>query len=461
MQNGAGVVRQNETAIAFAVLIAIALALGIAFVQTPRPHSDAIRYITYAINLYDHGVFSLSDIGSAGPPVPGSGHTPLYSAWIAIFAALDGGLRDTLVCVLKNNVSQAPCPSNFGSIVAAQLILAGVFFGCVWLLAKRLSGNNDWIAALAVLCALLAKSPLRYANEFLTEALLLPLLALFTLFLTIAYQERRPRWMLAAGGALGLAALTRPAYAYLFLVMIGVLTVLALVRRRRALLLACALFAVAYGIAVAPWMVRNKQLADRFALTTAYDGDILAQRIAYNRMTWREYGLSFLLWFPDIGDNLAKLAAPKKDFIKLTWDPGSYYEAVAPKVYEAALRDAGGPDKVVGYLLRSEVLAHPVKHALVSVPLALRAVFISKYWGIFGLICFVVLVIRRAGRNDYTFLLLSLPIWWMVAFHALVSVSIPRYNLGLIPFYAYAMAWAIHAIGCKIFAMLRQRVPVR
>ncbi len=458
VQNGAGGASRRETAIAFAILIAVALLVGTVFMHPPRPHSDAIRYITYALNLERHGTFSLSPIGDAVAK-PGSGHAPLYPAWIAAFSAVDGGLRDTLACIVRNNVTHAPCALDLRSIVVAQLVLAGVFMGCVWLLARRLSGSSR-VAWLAALIALLARNPLQYANQILTEALLVPLLGVFIVCLAIAYQDRRPRWMLAAGAALGLAALTRPAYAYLFYAMIAVLAAVALVRWRRMLLLGCALFAVAYGIVVTPWLLRNEIQFDRLALTTGYDGDILAQRVAYNRMGWGELGVAFIYWFPDFGDHLAAALFPERYYNKLGWNAGSYYATVAPALYAKAAAEAESADAVVPLLLRTEVLAAPVKHTLVSLPLAFRAIFISKYWGVVGLVCFIVLVIRQFRVSDYTLLLLSAPVWFMVVFHAFISVSIPRYNLALIPFYAYAMAWTVHAAGCAVRSRLRRRAAV-
>lgn len=423
------------------------------------PHSDAIRYITYALNLHDHAVFSLVDAGSANPPRASSAHSPLYPMWIATFMQIDPALTDSLRCAARKNGNAAECPHAFRTIAAAQLVLAGVFLGCVWLFARRLSGN-DLFAWVATLCALLARNPLQYANQFLTEALLVPLLGLFILFLTIAYQDRNPRWMLAAGAALGLAALTRPAYAYLFLAMTAVLAIVAAIRWARPLFVACILMALAYGAVVVPWMIRNKALDDRFALTTGYAGDILSQRVAYNRMTWPEWGVSFVFWLPDFGDTLAQNLFAKPSYDKLGWDEGSYYATVAPALYKTFLSQVSSPDEMVGHILRTEILAQPVKHALVSLPLALRAVFVAKYWGIVGLACFLALAVHLLRRRDYTILLLSLPIWFMVGFHALVSVSIPRYNLALIPFYAYAMAWVLYATGCRVSGILRQRKPV-
>jgi 4-amino-4-deoxy-L-arabinose transferase-like glycosyltransferase len=335
-------------------------------------------------------------------------------------------------------------------------VLAGLFLGCVWLFARRLSGS-DAIAWIAAFCALLARNPVQYANQFLTEALLVPLLGLFVLFLTIAYQDKKPLWMIAAGAALGLAALTRPAYAYLFMALSGVLLVVAAVRMRRTLALGCLCFILANGVFAAPWMMRTHALSGKFSLTTGYAGDILSQRVAYNRMSWAEWGVSFLFWFPDFGDEAARNLFHPEHYKKLGWDEGSYYATVAPALYRQIARQVSSPDEIVPFILKTEIAGDPIKHAAVTLPLAFRAVFISKYWGVAGLICFIVLVIRQCRRREYTFLLLSLPIWFMVAFHALVSISIPRYNLALIPFYAYAMAWAFHTTACRVSSILRQR----
>ena len=435
---------------AFAVLIALSLFLGLALMRTPTPKDDSIRYISYALNLHDYGVFSATRDGQSAP-APQSVHAPLYPAWVALFMHLDPGIRASLGCIVDRTNTQTACSLDLRLLVAAQLVLAGVFFGAVWLLAFRISGN-PWIAWLAAGFALMSQDPLSYANRVLTEALLLPLMGLFTVFLVLAYQTKRMRWMLAAGASLALAALTRPAYCYLFLVITATLAGGVLVGKRRLFLTACAAFVLAYGVVVTPWMLRNKLQFDRFALTTGYAGDILAQRVAYDRMGWDELAMAFLYWFPDFGDNIAKAFFPRRYFEKLKWTGDSYYAAVAPALYQRVLVEAKSPDAVLPRLLRTEILAHPVKHVLVSLPLAWRGVFVRKYWGIVGLICFIIVALRRRDRPDHALLVASLPVWFMVAFHALVSVSIPRYNLPLIPLYAYAMAWAAYAAGTRLVA---------
>jgi 4-amino-4-deoxy-L-arabinose transferase-like glycosyltransferase len=445
-----------HAAAAFGFFIGLSLLLGLTLVHTPRPESDALRYIDYAINLHDHGVFSARREALSEPPQPGSVHVPLYPAWVALFMRLDPGIRSALACAHDQKVAPAACPPKFKLLVAAQLVLAGVFFGAVWLLALRLSGSVA-LAWTAAGFALLATSPLQYANRVLTEAILLPLLALFLVFLVIAYQQRQARWMLAAGVLLGLAALTRPAYAWLFFAVAGVLAAGALIKRERPIFAAVLVFALAYGATVAPWLARNKLQFDQLTLTSTHAGDILSQRVAYNRMGWDEFAVAWLYWFPDFGDHIVKRLFPRRIFEKLGWNEGSYYATVAPTVYAQAAAETRNPDAVLPYLLQTEILANPVKHALVTLPLAWRAVFVSKYWGIAGLICFCVVLVRHLRMREYAFLVASLPVWFMVFFHAFVSVSIPRYNLALIPLYAYALAFCAQAMAGRIAARWKAR----
>jgi hypothetical protein len=126
-------------------------------------------------------------------------------------------------------------------------------------------------------------------------------------------------------------------------------------------------------------------------------------------------------------------------------------------VYAQAAAETRNPDAVLPYLLQTEILANPVKHALVTLPLAWRAVFVSKYCGIAGLICFCVVLVRHLRMREYAFLVASLPVWFMVFFHAFVSVSIPRYNLALIPLYAYALAFCAQAMAGRIAARWKAR----
>ncbi|MFT5418947.1 MAG: hypothetical protein ACI915_005304, partial [Gammaproteobacteria bacterium] len=106
--------------------------------------------------------------------------------------------------------------------------------------------------------------------------------------------------------------------------------------------------------------------------------------------------------------------------------------------------DVGGDrDRLTGHLIRSEILDHPVRHLATSIPLAWRGILAGKYLAVPGLPCFVILVIASMRNRDWMFPILTLPALAMAGLYAGVSVSIPRYNVYLIYYYAIAVAWVL------------------
>ncbi|MCG8547305.1 MAG: glycosyltransferase family 39 protein, partial [Alphaproteobacteria bacterium] len=334
------------TALSFFVLAGLTILVGLLFFHPPRPSADALRYIDYAVNLHLHGAFGLSKGVLSTAAAPGNQNTPLYPAWIAAMMTLDPGLRESLLCIVQDRTQRAACPMHFGWFVSAQLLFASITVFAVWLLARRLT-RSLLIAWIAAGFAILAEAPYGYANQFLTEAVLLPLFSLFILFLVLAYQDRKPAWLLAAGLTLGLATLTRPGYEYLFYAVAIVLAVLAIRFRTKTAAASVVLFAVAFAVTVAPWMLRNKQHFDSLALTSKYGGAILAQRIAFNRMSWPEVATAFVHWFPDFGQKISGALIAPRHYRKLTMGPAGYYQKDGPEVMREAHANAGGPDAVV------------------------------------------------------------------------------------------------------------------
>jgi hypothetical protein len=258
------------------------------------------------------------------------------------------------------------------------------------------------------------------------------------------------------GSALAFLTLVRPSYLYLFYGFTTFFLTFALLKRHKTDILRFLLLGTVFIAAVSPWAIRNKVQFDSFALTSGnYAEAILLQRVSYNDMSWPEVAVSFLYWFPDFGDSLAQKIFPPALTAKLGWDQGSYY--MQGQAYEAkiqALSDQlGGSDKILNHLIFNQVLT--VKHMVLSLALAWRGLFIAKYWSVLGFISFAGLMVYTLRLGDYRLLALSLPIFFMVAFHAGLSVSIPRYNIPLVFPYALSMAWYIKAYGQKFFAKIR------
>ncbi len=83
---------------------------------------------------------------------------------------------------------------------------------------------------------------------------------------------------------------------------------------------------------------------------------------------------------------------------------------------------------------------------MVTTALLWRAMIIGKYWGILGAFCFIVCLIQTMCSQKYNFLLISLPAWFMAILYASISVSITRYNLGLLFIYSMSIAWCTDRI---------------
>ncbi len=404
------------------------------------PVSDARIYVQLALGLSEFGVFGRYR-DAAHPPQPAMDVAPLYPWFVAQLMGSDPKLRNSLRCAMtRRPADTSPCPQDFQRLVHTQTTLLVITLVLVWVTAWVWTAR-PLCAWLAWLLALAAGILPEYAPVYLTEALTLPLGGLFTLAFALMIKRRHVALASAMGGiALGLLALTRPSFWYLLLAIASVTMVLALLPRWRRYTLPLSLLAVMGTLVTLPWLMRNHAEFGRYALSGGdYGGRSLTQRLAYNEMTLAEFGAAFIYWLPDWGDSLARTLLPSSSYVRLGWDdPNGFYRQGVARM--RADMHAGQVQSEVSALLREEVLAHPIEHGRATLALAWRGIFIGKTWGLVGWLCTTVVLWRGWRRRDYDYLLLCLPAWFLCLFQAAVSVSIPRYNLLLLPLLALAMA---------------------
>jgi hypothetical protein len=215
-----------------------------------------------------------------------------------------------------------------------------------------------------------------------------------------AFTARRARSALWAGIWFALAVLTRPGPDYFVVCAVLAIAVVGIACGRRQTTLRALVFALGFCAVLAPWSARNLSHFSSPALTASYGGYILAQRVIYNRMSWPEWGVAFIYWLPDFGDSLARDMYDPKYYEKLGFGPGTYYAEEAPRYYQEVVAAAGSVNAVAGYLLRHAVIGDPVKHTLVSLPLAVRALFPGRFCGLLGfasVLAVLVATLRRAA----------------------------------------------------------------
>ena len=428
------------------------------------PQADEKRYIFYSTALYEHGVFGLyyeqQDVPGFfekhpdKPFAPTNANVPIYPMFVTGLMFLDRDFAETLVCFAHNVDGKGDieaCPSHYETVVIAQTLVSLVALLLVYMIALRLSRNRA-MAWVSVFGAVISGIFTEFSTQFMTEIVILPVFFALMHLTLVFYDDRRLRWVFALGAVLGLLTLIRPSHLYLFygfvLFFVGMIAVV----RTKATFVRTLVLILGFVLCVSPWAMRNYNHFGSPKLTAGtYAGLVLSERIAYNRMSYAEWGASFLYWFPDVGDSLSEKFLPPSLYNKLGWEDGTYYRTYSKQIYFQNLEEAGGNDALLVYLLKEEILPDIVKHVMVSIPLALRASFVAKYWGVVGFIAFLVLLYTTMRRKDYRLLVMSLPVLYMVAFNAGVSVSIPRYNFPLIALYAFAMAWAVCSVSFRIY----------
>ncbi|MBF0246618.1 MAG: glycosyltransferase family 39 protein [Alphaproteobacteria bacterium] len=437
----------RETWVAALVCI---LVTGAAFLlkQSPRPpFADEFAYLAHGYSLFAHGVFGYL-VDPAIAPQSEMFFLPLYPAFLSLLMSLDQTFASSVQCILSNMNTDGPlhadpgCAPQYGLAIPVQVLLAGLTLFFVWGTARRLSGSAK-VAALAAILALLTKSYIHYANQFLTEVLTLPLAAALGWAMIAAWQDRSLKAAALSGLLFGLVTLNRAGWSYAVLVIAPVFLWMGIrlwrERGPRAFLPAVMFLGVSAAV-VAPWLARNAALFDKPALTSGYDDMILVQRLSYNRMTPDELAASFVYWLPDFGDALAAKLFPKESYARLDFgEPGGFYSG-ALETYKAEVDAKRGAQPRFAYLIEHELLGNLGKHVAVTFAMVWRGMFVGKVWGLVAWAMFLPLLVWAAVRGWGALVVLALPPVFLLGLNAFVSVSIPRYNLALIPVLSFSAA---------------------
>jgi 4-amino-4-deoxy-L-arabinose transferase-like glycosyltransferase len=444
------ILRLREPILALLLILAVTGACWPRTKVQPITWFDQTFYIGIAYDLIHHGRFT-NGYGFESEPQgvrrpPGMRFTPLYPALLAVLARHDPPFSRAIDCVVHSRGKDMFCPRTAASPRLLQFLMLIAFYLLVWGIARAVTASRriGWIAL--GLALLTAPELLEYVNYVMTEitALTLATAATYAAVRGLA-EPRSARWLALAGALAGLAALTRPAFFYLFLVSAAVGFVLTALRRPRAAALGrWAAFTLAGIVVVLPWIIRNALVLHDPHLTAGYGPEVLVQRLAFDQMSWAEYRLSFLCWLPD-GNGIGSLLFGPGACHRFQWSdqPDNFYAIGNGPLMSQALTAAGGWPHMLAYLLHTYVFPHPFKFAMVTISLALRGAWIDHYWGLILMPLCLWLTCRAFRRCDIPALAVTLPAWFMLLFTAALSVNQARYNLMLIPPFALSGAIVI------------------
>jgi 4-amino-4-deoxy-L-arabinose transferase-like glycosyltransferase len=365
---------------------------------------------------------------------PGMVRTPLYPIFLAATAELDPVFNRTLNCLVQNAAAPT-CPQQAPLPRVLQFLMTVGFYLMLWRIAIRATGSLriGWLSLGVGLIA--APILIRSVDSLMTETLSLFFITIAMLAAVEVFKGRRPLgWALLSGAMVGLAALTRPPFVYLLpavAIVVFPLIVRSSQRWRGAATLAAFLFA---GVGVmTPWIARNSVVLGHPAMTSDYAQLALTQRVAYDEMNWQQYALFNLCSLPD-GAGMGSLLVKPHACAKFGYDgtPGGFYEIGSTTLLQSTAVAAGGTTNQVDYILYHYVIRHPVWHAIVSIPMAMRGLWIDHYWGLVLAILCIPLTLRALRNFDTATLAVTLPGWFLLAFYAALSPNETRYNLMLI-----------------------------
>ncbi len=203
---------------------------------------DAKAYVDLARQIAGRGAFAYGEQASAFRP-------PLYPAVLAAHFATVG--------------------ENFRAVRVSQAVLGAV--ACLALAGTGVLVAGPLAGLLAGLALAVYPFAVYFSGETMTEALFLAL-ANGAVFLAVrALRSRRPAHAALAGAVAGLAILTRPTF-LAFVALLGAVGLAWWWRQRTGPGRTLVIVAVAAGLVVLPWVVRNSLLFGKPVFVTTYTG---------------------------------------------------------------------------------------------------------------------------------------------------------------------------------------------
>ncbi|HPF78884.1 MAG TPA: glycosyltransferase family 39 protein [Alphaproteobacteria bacterium] len=431
-----------------------------------EPHmrtGDSYIYLSIAKDFVDKGMITNGVFGKNFPEKGrnGEGHffTPVYPVFLSFFMHFDKNFYENAACHIasKNGKEAEKCGNDYTSVIIGQTIISALTAALIWLTAYLLTKNLA-LSWLSLLIGILSKVYGQYATEIMTEVLLFPFFTLASLAAALAWQYRdnikKSGWLWVLSGILwGAATLTRPAYSYLIYAGVFFLYVAALFITKQGIIKSLrypVLLLAGFILCVGPWVLRNGISSGEYTISEGYGPHVLTQRLAYNDMTWQEWGASFIYRLPDFGDKLAENLFGKGTYERFDYENkknGFFY--IGHTSFRAQLiEEAGGRENLMPYIIKNYLLPNLPKHIMTTLSLAFNGIWIGKYWALVVLPLFGAALIFAWRKNWQELIILSFPGWFMVGFHAFTSVNVTRYNMTLVPSLSLAAAWVLMMFFC-------------
>ncbi|WP_339860632.1 hypothetical protein [Thalassospira alkalitolerans] len=401
---------------------------------------DSPRYVSAGLNLAEYGV--LSGRGFRADHAPSSDFIQggIYTAAeIALASMISTTTREGLMCIAESP-SGSGCDLRLPALKIIYTLEVFLFHIAVWFVGF-LFFQNKLGAWLAVGFSMLFRETYIYNSSILTEPSYLMISGGFVVSWMFALKkaESVSRWFLS-GVMLGLLVLVKPAWSALAVCLGSCALVIFLIKRDKRLWILRSFGggACGYCLFIVPILLWNGLVLQVWSLSSPdYLTASLSHRLAFNLMSWKEWAIGWVYYLPVSG---AGRLFGVNALLPLGWDTGSYYE-YGRDVLNAIAVQGRTASEANRYLLENFVLKMPIKEIAVTALLLWRGIFVGLVIGMLAVPMTAIYLMCARGKDLTMFLAVLLPCLFMAVVHAMVSVSIYRYNLPLIIPYVLVMAY--------------------
>ena len=381
-------------------------------------------------------------------------------------------------------------PVNVKIIQLFLLMLSGLFVSFIaWIKTK------NSLSAFAVFYLIITTPALNiYARRYRSEILIIFLISIVSFALFIAFTKNRNLYYTVSGILLALLTLTRAIFLYFIPVLVaflyfqGYLKKINLRETNKKILFVL----VPVVLITGSWMVRNFVTFNR-PFIASRGGFVLNARAEYNKMNLEEYFASFFFWsnclhLYDAGTKLfCNTASERLD----RTNPQGYFRQAKYERYHAAggIKKTGrkitAADKTIMNSAVMKILRNPVKHLAVTVPIALRGIYVYRpitnsyrelkrtdirrlknfrsffeYCFLNFLLFFSFFVVFFTGlfKKDFPLTGALLPAFYSFSFYSLLTHNLPRYNAPLIPLLWLCTMLFVYYAGEKLKSFVNHRL---
>jgi hypothetical protein len=456
------IMRKKKFSWAIAAFLSLCILVnGFFSIDAEAIDGDAGQFVTMAYNLSKYGELSLHGYGGEAEianPAPTIYREPGFPAFLSAFIKGVPSLRnDNLDTFLSAGRSVKILKFSQILVVLATALLAGYIVLDIT--------RNRFLAGSAIALIGFSSSMLSTANVLDSEALVAFLVLSFSYSFYKLFSTRKTAYFAYVGLILGVLVLSRAIFMYFLVFALAFLT-FAVARgifSVRKFLIGITVFLLSYYVIVGPYVIRSFVHFGE-PVVSGRGGIVLLIRANKDKMNFTEFLGSFIVWTPGEGSHAIGKKLFGEDYlqeggklerISRVRDTQSFYRQARRERSELVKarglqrEDIAINDELKERALR-QILSNPVKHLVVTLPIAWRGLFVENGFSIrvpflqFVLDSVIIISLLYFSslfyvgflslkRKDWKMLAFVMPALFMYGMHSLLSHNLARFNDPLIP----------------------------